>query len=245
MDASEWIGIGQFALLGGVSIKALRLYDELGILRPARVKPQSRYRLYRHSQLVTLHRILLLKSAGFALAEIPGHLSQRNEASLEQVRARLVERAAEIQRQLTCIDAEIRSPSQLLVKRIPKLAVWARRQTLDSYDQADELLRDLRRESPATARLACGAVWHDCGRRSGQIDCEVFWLAGSGARGAGSGELGPVTVASMLHEGGESTILASYEAANCWIRDHRYRIAGPNREIYLGAALTEIQFPIQ
>jgi DNA-binding transcriptional MerR regulator len=70
MDASQWLGIGEFARSGGVSIKALRLYADLGLLQPAAVKPQSRYRLYTRSQLPTLHRILLLKSAGFALAGV-------------------------------------------------------------------------------------------------------------------------------------------------------------------------------
>lgn len=244
MNASQWIGIGEFARLGGVSIKALRLYAALGLLRPSAVKPQSRYRLYTCSQLPRLRRIMLLKSAGFALAEIGGQLSHPEETSLEQIRARLVQRAGEIQRHLSWIDAEIRSSSQLVVKRVPRLAVWSRRQGIDCYDQADALLRDLLRAVPAAARLVSGAVWHDCGRRSGKIDCEVFWLSLRNARAATPAELGPATVASILHEGGESTILRSYEAAHRWIRDHRYRIAGPSREFYLDESLTEIQFPI-
>jgi DNA-binding transcriptional MerR regulator len=231
--------------LGGVSIKALRIYAELGLLRPAAVKPQSRYRLYTPSQLPALHRILLLKSAGFSLAEAHRQISHRDETSLQEIRARLVDRAEEIQRQLTWIDAEIRSSSQLVVKRVPKLAVWSRRQAIDSYDQADALLSDLGAEVPRASRFVSGAVWHDCGRRSGRIDCEAFWLSPRGARAAAPRELGPVTVASILHQGGESAILVSYEAAHRWIRDNRYRISGPNRELYLDESLTEIQFPIQ
>ena len=245
MDAEQWIGIGEFARLGGVSIKALRLYGQLGLLRPAAVKAQSRYRLYTRSQLPRLHRILMLKSAGFALAEIPGQLSHRDEASLEQIRARLVERAREIERQLAWIDAERRSSAAPVVKRVPRQAVWSRRQTIDGYGQADALLRDLGSDVPAASRLASGAIWHDCGRGSGRIDCEVFWLAAGGGRASAPGELGAATVASILHEGDESTIGASYEVVKRWVRDHRYRIAGPNRELYLGVSLTEIQFPIQ
>lgn len=173
-----------------------------------------------------------------------GQLRRRDVASLKQIRARLLGRAEEIQRQLSSIDAEIHSSSQLVVKRLSKLAVWSRRQAIYSYDQADALLRDVRHEAPTALRLLPGAVWHDCGRRSGKIDCEAFWFSPRGACAAAPGELPPVTIASILHEGNESTILASYEAAHRWIRDNRYRIAGPNRELYLGASLTEIQFPI-
>jgi DNA-binding transcriptional MerR regulator len=245
MDASQFIGIGEFARLGGVSIKALRIYAELGLLRPAAIKSQSRYRLYTPSQLPALHRILLLKSAGFALSEVHRQMGRRDETSLQEIRARLVQRAEEIRRQLSWIDEEIHSSSQLLVKRVPKLAIWSRRQTIDGYDQADVLLQHLRGDVPLGSRLVSGAVWHDCGRRSGRIDCEVFWLSPRGSRVVGPRELSAVRVASILHSGDESSILASYEIANRWIRNHRYRIAGPSRELYLADSLTEIQFPIQ
>jgi DNA-binding transcriptional MerR regulator len=243
-DASQLICIGEFARLGGVSIKALRLYAELGLLPPAVVRPQSRYRLYSRSQLPRLHRILLLKNAGFALAEIGGQLSHRDEATLAKIRARLLDRAEEIQRQLGWVDAELRAAARVVVKRVPKLEVWSQRQWIDSYDQADVLLEELGGQVPEPARLVSGAIWHDCGQRSGRIDCEVFWVFHRVVRGEASNEFGPVTVASILHEGDESAIGSSYEAVDRWIRENRFHVAGPKREIYLGGSLTEIQIPI-
>jgi len=251
---APWLAIGEFARLGGVSIKALRLYAELGLLPPAAVNAQSHYRLYTPSQLPRLHRILVLKHAGFTLAEIRRQLSSHDRLALPQIRARLLDRAEEIQRQLSWIDAamldsemldtEIRPTPQVVIKRVPKLAVWSRRQPIDSYDQADVLLRELARGAPGRSRLVSGAIWHDCGQRSGRIDCEVFWLSHGSARAAAPAELASATVASILHEGGDSTISATYEAIHRWLRDHRHHMAGPNRELYLCASLTEIQFPI-
>ncbi|MGI8446018.1 MAG: MerR family DNA-binding transcriptional regulator [Streptosporangiaceae bacterium] len=43
--------IGEFARASRLSPKALRLYDELGLLTPARVDPVSGYRLYEPGQL--------------------------------------------------------------------------------------------------------------------------------------------------------------------------------------------------
>lgn len=43
------MNIGEFAQLTGLSIKALRRYDEQGLLRPAVVDPWSRYRRDRKS----------------------------------------------------------------------------------------------------------------------------------------------------------------------------------------------------
>src|SRR5436853_5401220 len=99
-EFSQLITIGEFAHLGGVSIKALRLYAKLGLLAPALIKPQSRHRLYSRAQLSRLHRILLLKNAGLALAQIRGQLACRDEAILSQIRESLVSRGEEIQRQL-------------------------------------------------------------------------------------------------------------------------------------------------
>jgi DNA-binding transcriptional MerR regulator len=243
MIDSEWLSIGEFARLGGVSIKALRLYAERGLLAPAGVKAGSGYRLYTRSQLATLHRILLLKNAGFALTEIRARLSSGDEASLLNVRARLVARADDIQRQLASIDAELRSSARVVVKRVPVLPVWSRRQMIASYNEADVLLCDLAQELPVGRALA-GAVWHECGQRSGRIDCEVFWLAPRRVRSIAPGQLAAATVASILHTGGEATIGATYDIARRWLRDGAYRIAGPNRELYLEASLTEIQFPI-
>ncbi|MGH2504585.1 MAG: MerR family DNA-binding transcriptional regulator, partial [Ktedonobacterales bacterium] len=45
------IKIGDFARIGQVSIKALRHYDALGLLRPMRIHPESGYRFYDLTQL--------------------------------------------------------------------------------------------------------------------------------------------------------------------------------------------------
>jgi DNA-binding transcriptional MerR regulator len=256
--SDDLITIGPFARLGGVSIKAIRLYSNLGLLRPV-VKSESRYRLYSKTQLSALHRILLLKSLGLPLAQIGNELSRLNQQDLATIRDRLITRGEEIQRQLAWVDNEIEAEragthvrlSGVVTKRLPTVRVSSRRARLDSYDQVDVILRELGEELPRSARLVAGAIWHDCGQRARAIDCEAFWALSREPRGGTSKELASVFVASILHEGSESTIALGYEAARRWIADHRFTIIGPNREIYLrpsgiedGEALTEIQFPV-
>jgi DNA-binding transcriptional MerR regulator len=159
-DSSQLITIGEFARLGGVSIKALRLYAEIGLLQPAAIKAQSRYRLYSRAQLSKLHRILMLKNAGLALAQIGGQLSHRDPATLSKIRAGLISRADEIQQQLAWVDAEIRAArnrtsavAPVVVKHTPEMRVLSDRHTIDSYDDADGMLRDLGTKAPKSARL--------------------------------------------------------------------------------------------
>src|SRR6266851_2441845 len=106
--SEDLITIGAFARLGGVSIKAVRLYSDLGLLRPV-IKSESRYRLYSKTQLSALHRILLLKSFGLPLAQIAGELSHLNEQDLAAIRDRMITRVEETQRQLAWIDHEIQA----------------------------------------------------------------------------------------------------------------------------------------
>jgi len=61
--------IGEFARLGTVSVRTLRHYDEIGLLRPAKVDPQSGYRYYSASQLGQLNRIVALKELGLSLIQ--------------------------------------------------------------------------------------------------------------------------------------------------------------------------------
>jgi protein phosphatase len=61
---------GDFARASGLSRKALRLYDDLGLLRPASVDPYTGYRGYRPDQLRQARLVAWLRRLGMPLAEI-------------------------------------------------------------------------------------------------------------------------------------------------------------------------------
>jgi DNA-binding transcriptional MerR regulator len=62
--------IGAFAGRTRLSAKALRLYDRLGLLPPARVDPDSGYRFYGEDQVATARVIALLRRLGMPLTVI-------------------------------------------------------------------------------------------------------------------------------------------------------------------------------
>jgi DNA-binding transcriptional MerR regulator len=66
----ELVSIGEFARLSRLSPKALRLYDELGLLPPARVDPHSGYRWYAPDQLEQARLVAALRQIGMPLAQI-------------------------------------------------------------------------------------------------------------------------------------------------------------------------------
>jgi protein phosphatase len=66
----ELLTIGEFARASRLSAKALRLYDELGLLRPAVVDPGNGYRRYAPDQLEQARLVAWLRRIGMPLADI-------------------------------------------------------------------------------------------------------------------------------------------------------------------------------
>ncbi len=66
----DQMSIGEFARRSRLSAKALRLYDQLGLLPPARVDEDSGYRFYEPGQLGQARLIAALRQLQVPLAEI-------------------------------------------------------------------------------------------------------------------------------------------------------------------------------
>jgi len=81
------MGIGEFAELSWLSPRALRLYDELGLLPPSRVDPDSGYRWYAPAQLERARLVASLRQLGIPLAQIKVILALDGPAAAEQVAA--------------------------------------------------------------------------------------------------------------------------------------------------------------
>jgi DNA-binding transcriptional MerR regulator len=77
--------IGEFARLSRLSPKALRLYDELGLLPPAEVDPGSGYRWYADGQLENARLVASLRQIGVPLTRIRLILSLEPDAAAAQV----------------------------------------------------------------------------------------------------------------------------------------------------------------
>ncbi|MBO0882596.1 MAG: MerR family transcriptional regulator [Mycobacterium sp.] len=85
--ARELVSIGEFARLSRLSPKALRRYDELGLLPPARVDERSGYHWYAPDQLERARWVALLRQIGVPLAQIKVIVGLDAVAAAEQVSA--------------------------------------------------------------------------------------------------------------------------------------------------------------
>jgi len=78
---------GEFSRRSQLSIKALRLYDRLGLLRPAAVDDRNGYRGYDESQLFTARLIGLLRSLDMPLQEVGQVVAAEGARSAELIEA--------------------------------------------------------------------------------------------------------------------------------------------------------------
>ncbi|WP_036325013.1 MerR family transcriptional regulator [Microbispora sp. ATCC PTA-5024] len=81
------VSIGEFARLSRLSPKALRLYDELGLLVPAHVDPGTGYRWYAVTQLDPARLVASLRRIGVPLARIRDILALEPASAAEEIRS--------------------------------------------------------------------------------------------------------------------------------------------------------------
>src|SRR5438128_2304701 len=107
VETDELMSIGRFARLTGLSVKALRHYDELGLLRPAQVDTWTGYRWYAQEQRADAAAIRRLRELQLPLDEV-GALLHADETAVREGlaahRARLEGGLVETRRILAELD---------------------------------------------------------------------------------------------------------------------------------------------
>ncbi|MBI3437941.1 MAG: MerR family transcriptional regulator [Proteobacteria bacterium] len=157
----------------GVSVKALRVYEELGLLKPARTV--SSWRIYRQPELERLSAILALKQLGLPLKRIGELLRGGGDlgAALAMQEAALVEAKAEAEQALELVraarakiaDRKRLSPDELsnLVRSTAMSEFkWNERMEAlaNKHFTADQLQRLRARPFTAADQERVGATWN-------------------------------------------------------------------------------------
>jgi len=266
--------IGDFSKLSQVTVKALRYYDDLGLLKPMFVESFSGYRFYSVEQLPRLNRIIALKELGFSLTQIADLLE--NAVSAEQIKGMLLLKQAEIERlveaemeRLSKVKARLQqiekegqpSSYDVIIKPISPLMIASIRKTVPTYGHIGNMLHELFGYLGAQQIVAAGppfAIYHDGDHRDVDVDVEVAVPINQLAESEDQAnvaiyQLPAVMMVTTLHTGSYELLSLAYSAILNWIEENNYRIQGPCHEIYLCGPgddttpdhyVTEIQFPI-
>ena len=249
--------ISDFAQLSRVSPKALRLYDRLGLLKPAHVDECNGYRYYSATQLPRLNRILVFKELGFSLEEI-SRLLDENISSKEiramlrlrksEIEQRLVEdqsRLARVEMRLQELEQEkTMSNYEVILKSVESQLVAATLGVIPNYQECEPIFDRLFDRtynyvcSQGLKKVGSGiAIYHETKLRDRNIPVEVaapIFQKIPGNEKVWVYELpGVETMACAVHQGSFSNLGQAYNVLLEWVEKNGYQIVGSTREIYL------------
>lgn len=250
--------IGDFASYGRVSVRMLRHYDAIGLLRPAHVDQATGYRSYAAQQLSRLNRIVALKDLGFSLQQVQSILDDK--VSVEELRGMLRLRRAELQSQITTDSARLAQVEVRLqiiewegampaddaaIKRIPGVRVAELTGTAASFEPEsitpviqplyDELCVRLDRAGLTPAGPAI-AYYEDAPAGDGVVVHASLPVNADPRDGHDFAivDLPEIAqAATIVHRGSMDNVMPTIQILARWIDANGYRSAGYGRELYI------------
>jgi effector-binding domain-containing protein len=265
------VPIGRFSRMTRLSVKALRHYDELGLLVPAVVDPSSGYRYYTYGQANRAEAIRVLRSLDMPLEDVSEALGADDPVVaakvLDRHRARLEGELGRHERMLAFLGKLIERkegvmPYEVTVKEIPAqhVAVLRKHTSMGTVGQdVSAGFAELGRAVGMSGVPIVGPpflVMFDPAEET-EGDMELAFPVAAPFPGSGEiegRELEAMTVASTVHRGPYDEVGPAYHTVAGWIQEHGHEVAGPPREVYLSDPqetpdpadyLTEVQFPIR
>lgn len=266
--------IGDFSKLGQVTIKTLRYWDEIGLLKPDYVNAENGYRYYSIGKLALVHEILSMKGLGLYLEDIRSVLrSGMNRDTLLELlgvrRGELVddmhlceERISKIDRMVASVEKE-KTMEKVEIRELPEVIVASYRTTIPDYNALFKVVPPMGEKmikQGAVCRIPeyCFNIYHDGEYREKDIDVEICEAVNE-AREDGGGivykKVDAVPEAAVImHKGGYDSLRKSYSEIMTWIEDNGYEIIDHSRESYIDGIWnrenpddwrTEIQIPVK
>lgn len=257
--------IGYFSRISQVSVKTLRYYDEIGLLKPSQVDRFTDYRYYAFEQLPQLHCILALKELGLSLEQIRQTLKEKptSEQILGMLRLqqiRLAEQLQEVQSQLVRIESRLKQLAkegkmpnhEVVLKRVEPVQVAYRRFAISAGEESVPLVsrafEEIYSYLKAHSTKAAGSgltLWHTSAFAQDGEDVEIAVPIERMVVESDQikyRQLPATDVASVVHHGlFDEAFGDAYHTILHWIEVNGYRIVGPFREIYLHYADDEAQ----
>jgi DNA-binding transcriptional MerR regulator len=252
--------IGDFSRLARVTIKALRYYDELGLLKPAKIDSFTGYRYYSADQLPRLHRIIALKDMGLSLEEIArllqndvsiSHILDLLHTKQEALKRRLEEESEHLKRVedwILEVERENKLPAyEIIIKKIPPVQVVSVRtmlpNTLDVKPMLSKALSVMTEMADHVFNSSSQIVGPPIGIYYGEIsgvedfDWELALPVSQDVPSKGEFQCkelpGYDQMVTTIHKGGVNSGAPVNIALAKWFETNGYQIIGPRREIYL------------
>ena len=242
--------IGEFSKLSRVSIRMLRHYDDIGLLKPAEIDEVTGYCYYHEEQLFTIGRITSLKDMGFALADIIKILDcyddkEKMDAFLSERQKELSKLSKETEYKLMLLETarkrlrkEQNMSFDVTVKTIPERYAATVQMVVPHYEDEGLLWSTMREECknlvPADPCLAVAEFLDDEFKEENVEIIASMTVSGSYAdtEHVKFKTLPAVKVASCIIKGSYDQMGEAYATVVSWINANGYKMNGHMFNIY-------------
>lgn len=261
--------IGDFSKISRVTIKTLRYYDKIGLLKPAFIDVNTGYRYYTEEQILKIHAILSYKKAGLSNAEINRLLSEpyAQKELLAVCKERLQKEVAELTDRISYIEKLLGRQEfveyEVSVKNVSACKSYCCCGYVSDVSHIPAFIRNCHREIRSvdpTVRFPdpdyCCIIYPNDEYREKNIFVEYVQSVeefGKGNEIVKRKELEAVHVVSVTHYGNYDTLSDAYLRAVEWAKKNGYVLRGDVRERYIHGMWdrenekewqTEVQLPI-
>ncbi|MGE5579461.1 MAG: MerR family transcriptional regulator [Bacillota bacterium] len=247
--------IGQLSRICQVTTKALRHYEEIGLLKPARVDKFNQYRYYSDEQVDLVRLIRIARDTGMPLERIrdllqvlsrgdpPGPILEAHRADLLAQMNDLDGRLARLswwQRMITNarmedMRMEESGSYEVVVREVPAMPVRSIRRTVSGFPQSIvDMMGEVAGEIVSAGGVPAGpptVLYYDEEFNPDKVDVEVAFPVSDSAMAT---RTIPATLAvTTVHVGPYDGLAKAYMAVYGWANDNGYEAVVPMRDVYM------------
>lgn len=241
--------IGEFSRISGISIKALRLYHEKGLLIPSTVDENTGYRYYNHKNFEKAQIIKYLKEMEFSLSDIKELIKIDDESDIVcffEIKLQEIEKRVSKQKEI--------------IKNL-KIIINREKEAIMTLDASEFKVEEKELDIILIAGIRFKGKYSDCGKAFAKIaktmgrfisgkpfnlyydsefkdenaDIESCFPVkkSKDIEGISARELPGGKSVSLIHKGPYENLGRSYEKIMSYIKENNYQPKIPSREIYI------------
>lgn len=261
--------IGEFSKLAKLSIKTLRYYDRIGLLKPAFVDQLTMYRYYTEDQLLSARLITGYKEVGLTNDDIAALLlGGKEEAALLQEQLEELRRVkAELESRIEGIEKMLggsqKDAYEATLVNVAPCTVYCARGYVAGVSQIHDFIKSCAEEFTQTNPDVgygepdyCCVIYPEDGFRESNVFIEYVQSVdrmGKDTPVLKFKTLAPIMAVSVIHKGDYINLRDAYLFAVQWAKNNGYKICGEARERHIAGAwnrsdksewITEVQLPV-
>lgn len=261
--------IGEFAMLSKTTVKALRYYEEQGLIKPSFVDRFTGYRYYETKQLEEIALIVSLREIGLSIKEIKIILCGGDILKILEERKNAINTDVNIlNNQLLKIDELLKEKKsmkqEIIIKNIPSYTVYYKEGIVKDFSETTSLVLSSAEECmQLNPNIKCVTPDYcfisypdgECTETNIKIRySQAVESVGNESDTIKFATIPPIKAVCIEHKGSYANLRETYNIAMKYIEEKGYKLTESPREQYINGCwnkdkeedyLTEIQFPIE